>query len=156
MNTKKNADTPKPPSEAGQASNSYTIDAEQASQFMAAMELLKPLTEFHRAVEDAQQHDMRIIWDVRVVQGKDKPFRHLHGSSSLPGMLAPKMRPNAPCVIEGELMEKIVKPMIAALMDEVERLTFEGLEKRRQASAPITGEECFPAPRQKPSEDGHD
>ena len=91
-----------------------------------------------------------------MVRGKDTPFRHLHGSSSLPAMLAPKMWAHAPCVIEGELMDKVVRPMIAAVMEEAERLTFAGLEKRKQASGSITGDECFPAPREKPSQDGRD
>jgi hypothetical protein len=106
-----------------------------------ALEVFKPLIEFHKVVEDATDDDMRIYWDVRLVRGKDTPYLHVHGSSTLSSMLAPKLRPHAVGVIQSEVADKISAPLVAAFMTELEKGTFEALAKLRKAHAFATGEE---------------
>lgn len=106
-----------------------------------ALEVLKPLIDFHKAVEDATDDDFRIYWDVRLVRGKDTPFIRVHGSSTLSALLAPKLQPYAPGVIESEVREKICSPLMAALMTELENRSSEALAKLRKAHAIATGEE---------------
>jgi hypothetical protein len=88
---------------------------------------ITPVIEFHKAVEDATQDDLRLYWDVRVVRGADTPFAHLTGSTPLPRILASKMRPLAPSILETEITNKILRPLCAMVQTEVERVTFEEL-----------------------------
>ena len=111
------------------------------AEIQRALSLFKPLIDFHKGVEDAADHDFRIYWDVRVVRGKDTPFAHVHGSTTLPALLAPKMQPYAPGVIESEVKEKISAPLIAAFMTELEKVNSEALSRLSKAHASATGEE---------------
>lgn len=111
------------------------------------LSLLKPLIDFHKGVEDAADHDFRIYWDVRLVRGKDTPFAHVHGSSTLPALLAPKLQPYAPGVIESEIKDKICAPLMAAVMTEVEKGNSEALAKLRKAHASAAGEESPTEPQ---------
>ena len=117
------------------------ISSTMVSQLNQVLSLLKPLTDFHQAVADAADHDMRMFWDVRLVRGKDTAFLRVHGTSTLSAMLAPKMLPLAPTHIESEVKEKIMAPLVSALMTEVEKMTFQDLAKRRMAGGPASGEE---------------
>ena len=96
-------------------------DSTVAGQLQQALNLLKPLTDFHGAVEDAGQYDCRLYWDVRLVNGKDTPLRHVHGTSSLPALLAPKMISRATSTIEHEITEKIIAPLIEFFMTEISK-----------------------------------
>lgn len=119
---------------------------ETESSLQAALKLLEPLTEFHKTLEDANANDMRFFWDVRLIRGKDTPFGHTKGSSSLPAMLAPKMQGNAPSKIQEEVHDKILRPLMAAMMTEVEKETFEDLAKREQSGDFVSEEESFHNP----------
>ena len=110
-------------------------------QIQQVMSLLKPLTDFHKAVEDATDNDFRMYWDVRLVRGKDTPYLHLHGSSTLSSLFAPKMQPLAVGVIQSEVADKISAPLVAAFMTELEKENSEALAKMRKAHAIATGEE---------------
>lgn len=110
-------------------------------EIQGVLSLLKPLTDFHKKVEDAADHDFRIYWDVRLVRGKDTPFIHVHGSSTLPALLAPKMQAHAPATIESEVRDKISAPLVAAFMTELEKGNSEALARLRKAHASATGEE---------------
>lgn len=111
------------------------------AEIPGVLSLLKPLTDFHKAVEDAADHDFRMLWDVRLVRGKDTPFIHLQGSSTLTALLAPKMQPHAPAAIESEVMDKISAPLVAFFMTELEKENSEALARLRKAHASETGEE---------------
>ena len=119
--------------------------ATQAEQIEAALELLKPQINFHKALEDASQHDVRMLWDVRVVQGKDTPFSHVHGSTSFPAMLAPNMLATAPEKIQQAVIEKIVLPLTAVVMAASDKATFEGIARREAAKGHTSEEECYAA-----------
>lgn len=81
---------------------------------------MRTLTEFHAALEDAKQDDLRIYWDVRLVRGKDTPFASVTGTSTLPGALTAKMKSNSPTMIQQEVMDKIALPLTAVFMNEGE------------------------------------
>ena len=106
-----------------------------------ALEVLKPLIDFHKAVDDATDNDFRIYWDVRLVRGKDTPYVHVRGSSTLSSMFSPKLRPHAVGVIQSEVADKISAPLVAAFMTELEKENSEALAKMRKAHASATGEE---------------
>lgn len=122
-----------------------TSDSQQTQQILEAVTLLKPLADFHKAVESAGENDLRMLWDVRIVRGKDTAFCHVKGASSLPAMLANNMRANAPSQIQEEVSEKIMMPLVSAMQAEVERSTFEDLAKRKRAGNSSSEEECFPS-----------
>jgi hypothetical protein len=110
-------------------------------EFQQVLSLIKPLTDFHKAVDDATDDDFRIYWDVRLVRGKDTPYVHVRGSSTLSSMFAPKLRPHAVGVIQSEVRDKISAPLVAAFMTELEKETFEALARLRKTHAFATGEE---------------
>ena len=84
-------------------------------------DLFKPLFEFHEAAEEASEHDVRMYWDFRVVRGSNTHFAHFNGVSTFPGLLAPKMLPLAPGMIQQEIIDKIAMPLTAQLMTEAEK-----------------------------------
>ena len=84
-------------------------------------EELQPLFDFHREIESAKDDDLRMFWDVRIVQGKNTPFASIQGSSSMPKALSQKMAPSAPSNIEKEVIQKIIEPLMSIVMLEVER-----------------------------------
>lgn len=135
--------------------NSAKPEVEEATaqqQTQNVLKHLQPLTDFHQAVEDASRNDVRIYWDVRLVRGEDTPFSHVHGTSSLPAMLAPNMRPNAPSKIQEEATEKILIPLVSAMQAEVQRTALENAAKRRKHSGDGIHEgECSPGKGNEPT-----
>ena len=89
---------------------------------------LQPIIDFHKAMESAEEDDIRMHWDIKIVRGKDTPFASVQGSTSMPRMLARKMVPLAPGNIEKEVHQKITSPLMETVLDE---LGFEvpGVEK---------------------------
>jgi hypothetical protein len=87
------------------------------------MEILRPLLDFRQPVDSAKEDDLRIYWDVRVVRGKDTPYAQVQGVGSLPGAMASNKLSKAPSMIEQEVIEKIAKPMVAAMQKEAEKET---------------------------------
>jgi len=81
---------------------------------------LAPLEEFHAAVESAEDEDVRVYWDVRIVSGKDIPLKGVQGSSTMPGLLTEKMIPQAPSMIQQEIVDKIALPLTGVFMTEGE------------------------------------
>lgn len=89
----------------------------------------RPLTRFHESVAAANGTDIRMYWDVRLVRGEDEAFTQVTGTSSMPGMLSDKLRGHATAQIQQEVLDKITGPLVAAFMEESERLN-EGTMKR--------------------------
>ena len=85
-----------------------------------AMQRLQPLTDFHQAMESSTDDDLRMFWDVKIVQGKDTPFASVQGSSSMPHALARKMMPRTPGNIQDEVHQKIITPLMTAMLDKLE------------------------------------
>lgn len=112
-------------------------------QLLAAMEILKPLTDFHRADETANEDDLRMSWDVRLVRGKDTPYQHVKGTCSLPSLLAPKMIATATSAVEREIHEKILMPMAARLQSDVEATLLRSPAKGKQENGTVDEADCF-------------
>ena len=91
-----------------------------------AIESLLPLAEFHKAVGGATADDLRMHWDVRVLRGQDSPFAQVSGTSTLPRILARKRLALAPSAIQEEVSEKIAKPLLEAVLAELERAAGDG------------------------------
>lgn len=81
------------------------------------MAALGPVLEFHKSVEHASDNDLRLFWDIRLVQGKDTPFTSMSGHSSFPGMLVGSSLGQLPSVMSREIVEKIAVPLAARLQD---------------------------------------
>ena len=81
---------------------------------MAAM---APVVDFHKTVENASDDDLRVFWDVRLVQGKDTPFTTMSGHSSFPGILSGSSLGQLPAAMSREIVEKIAVPLAARLQD---------------------------------------
>lgn len=127
----KSASQTPPPKKSRKSSTPADIPAFDPAIAMALLErtaallerreaALEPLEEFHRAVETAIDEDVRVYWDVRVVYGRDKPLKGVQGSSTMPGLLTEKMLPNAPSMIQQEIVDKIAIPLTAVFMREGE------------------------------------
>ena len=97
---------------------------------------------------------MRLFWDVRMVRGRDIPFCHVHGSSSLPAMLAYNMRSMAPSVIQDEVNEKILKPLVSNMQRELEKTCFQEKANREMNGDFTTEAECYSEDTGDVSEDG--
>ncbi len=118
-------------------------ESEQASQLERALALLKPVVDFHQSVEDAGENDMRLFWDVRMVRGRDIPFCHVHGSTSLPAMLAYNMRSMAPSVIQDEVNEKILRPLLSNMQRELEKTSYQEKANQEMNGDFTTESECY-------------
>jgi len=79
--------------------------------------ILEPLIEFHKAVENSSENDLRLYWDIRLVQGKDTPFTSMSGHSSFPGVLVGSALGQIPASMSREIVEKIAVPLAARLQD---------------------------------------
>lgn len=91
------------------------------------MEHLQPMLEFHKEVEGAEEDDLRIFWDVRIVRGKSTPFDSIKGSSTLAGILRQGAANDAAKAIQIEVEEKIAKPLAGKLQIFVTNQTFEAM-----------------------------
>lgn len=118
-------------------------ESDQAKQILDALNLLKPLTDFHRAVEDATQNDLRMLWDVRIVRGENSPYCHVHGSSSLPALLAENMLVEAPERIESEATTKIVHPLVSFMQLEVSKKFLAEQGDRESDDSYVSEDVCF-------------
>jgi hypothetical protein len=78
---------------------------------------LAPVVEFHKTVDSASDNDLRMYWDVRLVQGKDTPFTSISGNSSFPGILVGSALGRLPEALSREVVEKIAVPLAARLQD---------------------------------------
>ncbi len=96
-------------------------NAAELAEIQQALNLLKPLISFQEALEYARENDCELLWDVRLVSRKDTLLRHVHGTSSLPSCLVPKMIPYAPSNIESEVAGKITGPLVSFVMTEIEK-----------------------------------
>lgn len=78
---------------------------------------LAPVVDFHKTVDNASENDLRMYWDVRLVQGKDIPFTSISGHSSFPGILVGSALGRMPDALSREIVEKIAVPLAARLQD---------------------------------------
>jgi hypothetical protein len=127
------------------------------SKLLAAM---GPVVDFHKTVEAASENDLRMYWDIRLVQGKDTPFTSMSGHSSFPGTLAGSSLGQLPAAMSREIVEKIAVPLAARLQDMTNAKALETVMKNvpvKDATAkparkslgtaedPVTAESLLPA-----------
>lgn len=92
----------------------------EAGVLEGLMQMLQPLVEFHKAVSDADDNDLRMFWDVRVVRGSGEIFITSSGSSSFPDALGPKQIAGAALMIQQEVHDKIAAPLVGKMQAIVE------------------------------------
>lgn len=121
---------------------------ETAQEINARMlERERPIADFHAAVENVSDNDIRIYWDIRIVRGSSTPFTHSTGVTSMPGILSDKLRIHAVSMIEREIGEKVGAPIGAAFMEEAERQALQNTS--RIANLPLVSDGYDdPAPKQ--------
>lgn len=98
----------------GQQSQTPSTSEELLTNLLAA---LGPVLNFHKAVETASDNDLRIFWEVRVVEGKDTPFTSMSGHSSFPGALIGSQAGQLPSTLQREVIEKIAIPLASRIQD---------------------------------------
>jgi hypothetical protein len=108
---------------------SSTPDESALSGLLRAM---GPIIEFHKAVEDADDNDLRMFWDIRILRGSGETFITSTGSSSFPDALGPKQRANAAIAIQQEVHEKIAVPLVGKMQAAVEIGALESATKTRK------------------------
>ena len=91
-----------------------TTNEDLLKNLLAAM---GPVVDFHKTVVNASENDLRLFWDIRLVQGKETPFTSMSGHSSFPGVLVGSALGQLPSVMSREIVEKIAVPMAARLQD---------------------------------------
>jgi hypothetical protein len=73
--------------------------------------MLAPVLEFHQAVEAAGEEDIRFLWDVQIISGRNTVFGRVAGSSTLPGLLSDSQLHMVTEKVGKEMMAKIVEPV---------------------------------------------
>lgn len=101
----------------------------EADALGSLLHMLQPLMDFHKTVEGANDNDLRMYWDVRVIRGANETFMTSVGSSSLPGALSEKLRGNASSLIQQEVYEKISVPLVGEMQTIVENGALEGAKR---------------------------
>jgi hypothetical protein len=124
--TPENPDLPK-------LKKSRTSSTPSESAVGGLLEAFGPLLEFHKAVVDASDNDLRMYWDVRILRGSGETFITSSGSSSFPDALGPKQRANAAITIQQEVHDKIAVPLVGKMQAAVETGALEGATNTRKA-----------------------
>ena len=96
----------------------------------------QPLMDFEQESISSRKDNLRMLWDIRIVQGEDTPFASTKGSSSMPCALISNMVANTPGLIHREIFEKILIPLVSAVRDKIGLLTAESLRPKENAEAP--------------------
>lgn len=67
--------------------------------------------EFKRVVEEANEDDIRFRWSVEIIKGKDTPFGHVTGTSTLPGLMSDGQIHMVTEKVSAEMISKIAEPV---------------------------------------------
>jgi hypothetical protein len=98
--------------------------------------MLKPLTDFHSET-DGSSEDLKMYWDVRLVQGNGEVVAALNGTTSMTGVLSDSMIGSASSMIYREISEKISAPLVGKLQKIAEDSAEDILAVRAAESARI-------------------
>jgi hypothetical protein len=91
---------------------SSTAEADPTLDLIASIQsLLAPSLEFKKVVEDANENDIRFHWSVEIIKGKNTPFGHVTGNSTLPGLLSDGQIPMVTEKVSAEMIAKIAEPV---------------------------------------------
>lgn len=96
--------------------------------------MLGPVLEFQKALEPMAANDLTMYWDIRLVRGRAEPFIHLQGSSTHNHLLADNMRQDATSVIQHEMTEKTLRPLVGRLQEIIDNETSADLAARKEAA----------------------
>jgi hypothetical protein len=90
------------------------------ADMMAQMQkLLAPSLAFHATNAAANKHDVRFLWEVKIIQGADEFFGQVSGVSTMPGLLEPAHLHRAVGLVSDEMTSKIVLPVVGKFQDLV-------------------------------------
>lgn len=79
---------------------------------MASMKmLLGSALDFHKAVTDASDEDIRFRWTVDIIKGENTVFGRVAGSSTLPGLLSDSQMHTVTERVHAEMLSKIADPV---------------------------------------------
>lgn len=127
--------------EAPAKSSTPDIPAQEAADpLQQLLAMITPLLEFHKVAESAEDADIRLFWDVRLLKGKAEPLVSVKGSSSLPGALRGAQQAKAPTLVYQEIVEKIATPLLARMQDLVNAGALDALSERTQAPRLVNDE----------------
>jgi len=108
-------------------------------ELQRAIDMFRPLAAFHQGIDDADDGDVRLFWDVTVIRGKDTTIAHLTGSSTFHRMFAYNMSALAPGRLQEELHSKLVMPLTSAVQELVEKQTFEAIARDKARKPGLDG-----------------
>lgn len=77
------------------------------------LKLFQPVLDFHQTNAAATDDDIRIMWDVRLIRGKDEAWAHVSGTSTLPGVTAVSRCQMLSSVLQDEIESKISAPLVS-------------------------------------------
>ena len=100
--------------------------------------LLQSVAEFMSDNEEATMDDIKIIWNVSIIRGKDTQFDKFHGTSTLQSLFADRNLAMATAIAEQEFINKILIPVIGAVQDEVSRIALKNAAGVEGDLAPLT------------------
>ncbi len=81
--------------------------------------LLGGMAEFHEGVKSTHVEDVRMYWDVRLVQGDGSPLMQISGISTLSGLLHGNAITDAAGKVYQEVEEKVAKPLSQRIQQRV-------------------------------------
>lgn len=102
--------------------------------------MLEPSLSFHADGAEANETDVRFLWDIRIVKGKDTFFGHVTGTSTMAGLLAESQLHLAVERVSNEMNSKVSGPVAGKFQDLANARALELLEldNPRQGSKPIS------------------
>lgn len=95
--------------------------------------LVAPSLAFHAAVESSSRDDVRFLWEVKAIRGKDEFFAQVSGVSTMPGLLADSQLHIVVERVGAEMISKIAAPMSGKFQDLSNKKALEFLVADRPA-----------------------
>lgn len=86
-------------------------------QMQAMQAMLAPSIAFHAAADNAGEDDVRFMFEVRIIKGKDTFFGMVSGTSTLPGLVADSQLHLAVEKVSNEMITKVVGPVSGKFQD---------------------------------------
>ncbi|MEO5917265.1 MAG: hypothetical protein ABIS50_23745 [Luteolibacter sp.] len=83
------------------------------------MKQLQPVVDLQKAMQLLREDDLLLTWDVRIVQGDNKPLAHIQGTSSMPRALSPNMIAHLASKIDQEITDKIAIPLVGLMQSRI-------------------------------------
>ena len=103
--------------------------ADAVALIASMKKMLERSIEFHDDVDEDSdgEDDVRFLWEVRIVRGKNKKFGRVSGSSTMPGLLADSQLHLIVDRVSEEMISKIAGPVSGKFQDLANRKALEFL-----------------------------